>query len=75
MNYIDPDVYAVTGAEYLQTDSEGMTHIIVKSAELAGTNWNTYVGGTGVWRISSREHRTLKAARAAVKKMEGWKEV
>lgn len=72
--YVDPDIYATTGREYVQADADGTLHVIVKSAELAGTNWNTYVGGTGVWRISSREHRTLAAARAHLATVGGWAE-
>lgn len=73
--YVDEATYAVTGRQYVAPDQDGHMHVIVKSAELAGTNWNTYTGSTaGRWLISSREHRTLAAAKAHLLTVGGWAE-
>jgi hypothetical protein len=73
MNRIDPATYATTGREYTAIDADGNEHVIVKSAELAGTNWNTYfVHATGRVEISGREMRTLAAARAHVAQVGGY---
>lgn len=70
--YVDEAAYAVTGRQYVAPDADGHLHVVVKNAELFGTNWDTYVGQNGRWVKSSFEHRTLAAAKAHLLTVGGW---
>jgi hypothetical protein len=72
--YVDAATYAVTGAQHVVPDSDGHLHIAARSEETPSAPWTTFTGGgPGIWVVSSRNHRTLAAAKAHLLTVGGWK--